>query len=523
MPLRSQQQELKQIVEEIAAGVDIDKIYLFWAPGGGKSLAPVILSDLLINNKKQLWVVPRNSLKEQGESDYTNDIYPVNKACRIADNSGDPWRGCEAAVTTYQAIGSNPEKWIQIFKDNDVMLVLDEYHHLSGHGDWIKTINELESNSFLSVFMTGTPSRGDKTMIPLTPYMENMEIDLRNTRNRRFIIYSREQALKDKSILPFESHLIDGSGKYIDREGFERSFDSFGISGDHLRCALTSDYAYHLLDLVVSHWLAYKKINHFSKLLIVSPNIKTAREYNDYLSNKYSDINTGIATSDDSKECRDNIKRYKKDNAFYQSLNCLVTVGVAYEGFSVKQISHMGILTLIRSREWLEQCVARAARNYPNKTMGYIYAPKDPRMVKALKDISGGYLIIANGEPQEKQSKPKEDDEERSGTPQGIEALESQAHINGVPLFSPPPQEQHQHETQSEKEQRLRKEINSVINRIVGSESAGNRKVKERVFWLKVKRLVNKGRDTDGKLIRKPLKEFSIPELEKVAEFAKTY
>ena len=69
----------------------------------------------------------------------------------------------------------------------------------------------------------------------------------------------------------------------------------------------------------------------------------------------------------------------------------------------------------------------------------------------------------------------------------------------------------------------LRKEINSVINKIVGTESAGNRKVKERIFWLKAKQLVNKGRDDNGKLLRKPLKEMTVKELQKVADFSKNY
>ena len=77
MPLRRQQQELKDLVDKIQSGESsVNEIYLAWGVGSGKSLSPVILSDLLINNRKQVVIVPRNSLKTQGEVEYTNDIYP---------------------------------------------------------------------------------------------------------------------------------------------------------------------------------------------------------------------------------------------------------------------------------------------------------------------------------------------------------------------------------------------------------------------------------------------------------------
>ena len=97
MALRKQQQKLKDLVLEIQNGnSEIKEIFLSWGVGSGKSLSPVILSDLLINNKKQVVVVPRNSLKTQGEVEYNNDIYPVDKIARIADNCGDPFRGCDS-------------------------------------------------------------------------------------------------------------------------------------------------------------------------------------------------------------------------------------------------------------------------------------------------------------------------------------------------------------------------------------------------------------------------------------------
>lgn len=520
--LRPQQAELEKTVRKIESGSEIEDIFLFWSPGGGKSLAPVILSDLLINNKKQIWVVPRNSLKSQGEADYQNEYYPVDKIARVADNYGDPFRGCDACITTYQAIGANPEKWIQICRDYNVMLILDEFHHLSGHGDWINAINPMKELSFLSVFMTGTITRGDNTKLPFVPY-NGFDIDFSDTDTRKWIIYSRDKALKDGSILPFKTRLVNGSGKYIDKNGFEKNFEKFGKSGDELRCAFQTEYADHLIDLTIDHWNKYREKKPFSKLLIVSPDIKTAKDYLSYIG-KYN-IKAGIATSEDSSECKDNIKRFKDSNWHSGALDCLVTVAVAYEGLSVPEITHMAIMTLIRSIPWLEQCTARAGRNYPGKTEGYIFAPEDQRMLKALKSITVGEILSADGEAPEK-APPKEDGENLGGVGDwngGIEALSSTAHIDGVPLFSQYNNETVKKESQSELEHRLRKEINSVINKIVVGSSSGNRKVKERVFWLRVKQIVNSGRDESGKLIKKPLKEMTVPELKKIEEFSRNY
>ena len=42
--------------------------------------------------------------------------------------------------------------------------------------------------------------------------------------------------------------------------------------------------------------------------------------------------------------------------------DCLVTVGMAYEGLDAPKTTHLIILTPIRSRPWIEQVIARATR-----------------------------------------------------------------------------------------------------------------------------------------------------------------
>ena len=160
----------------------------------------------------------------------------------------------------------------------------------------------------------------------------------------------------------------------------------------------------------------------------------------------------------------------------------------------------------------------RVTRVYKNKVNGFIFCPSDPKMLRALKMIDGGIVNPAIGEPSPK-SKP--DPDRPDGPAQTIEALNSEAHINGVPLFPEFNPEPVRSETQSEIETRLRREINHTINRVVGSQHAGNRKTVSRIFWLKVKFLVNNGRNEKGRLIKKAVSEMTIPELKIIADFCK--
>lgn len=525
MPLRPQQKALEDLKNEIQNGNNrIKEIFLAWGVGSGKSLSPVILSDLLINGRLQVVIVPRNTLKSQGETSYSNDFYYTDKKARIAANIGDPHRGCESCFTSYQAIASNPEFWIDVFTKNECMLVLDEFHHLADNGGvWGEVIKKLKELSFLTVLLSGSIARGDRGKIPFVPYDEKGDIDFTNTESRKFIIYTTKQALKDGVVTPFKAITVNGSGSYIDLDGITRHFHKFTGNSNELRCSFMSDYANSMIDLSFSHWMKYKKEHFWSKILIVSPDIKTAKEYVEKVSRKFPFIKSAIATSEDSKESEDNIKRFKKDNGEYNSLDCLVSVNICYEGLDVQPVSHILALHIIRSLPWNQQMIGRATRVYKNKQCGYIFCPEDPKMVECLKKIDGGIVESVDLEDIEPKPEPKKPDPDQpEGIKHTIEALSSKAHLEnlGFPEFTPPPIKK---ETQSEIEARLRKEVNAKVNSIVGATGNGNKHVKSRIFWMKVKLLVNKGRDDKGKLIRKKIDEMSVKELQKIADFCKNY
>jgi superfamily II DNA or RNA helicase len=94
-------------------------------------------------------------------------------------------------------------------------------------------------------------------------------------------------------------------------------------------------------------------------------------------------IKASKATSDESKEAQLAIKKFKKSYNYgdAKAVDALVTVAMAYEGLDVPAITHVACLTHIRSKPWLEQSWARAARVDREagnlKKTGLIYLPDD--------------------------------------------------------------------------------------------------------------------------------------------------
>ena len=137
--LRKHQLEMVEICKEILAGKPINTIIASVTPGGGKSLLPVILTELLIPRiaDRILWVVPRNSLKYQGECDFINDMVPTKHRLRAVNGNGpDPARGFSGYITTYQAIGHNPGLHVKETSRKRYIVFLDEPHHISEDSSW---------------------------------------------------------------------------------------------------------------------------------------------------------------------------------------------------------------------------------------------------------------------------------------------------------------------------------------------------------------------------------------------------
>jgi superfamily II DNA or RNA helicase len=429
--LRKHQAEMQRLATDIRSGASkATKIGVYATPGGGKSaIAHIVAKELAVPKGWRIcWVVPRDALRKQGEKDFTKTdkraLFGHNLSIRAAGNDIRPSRDTIGYVTTYQAIAQNPKLHEDEFKLRPYILILDECHHVPFKGEgsdeeaaYYTSISPLVDLAKMCIFASGTLERHDGHKIAFWPYTGtiNAEVPLMKPSDAepdwRFIHYSRTTALEEKAIVPLHFHAMDGRARWYDpRTDEERDVSSMAEASKRDQSAvlyvmLDTEYAYQLLDRCIESWRDYKNaVYSRAKLLVVAPSILAAKDYCKYLVVS-SGLNALIATSDDSQEAHRNI------DAFKGKVDVLVTVGMAYEGLDVPEITHVACLTNIRSRPWIEQCICRANRtDHANgKTHGIIYYPDDPRMKSIMDAIEAEQSAVVVNWPPEREKKANAD------------------------------------------------------------------------------------------------------------------
>jgi superfamily II DNA or RNA helicase len=454
----------------------------------------------IIRAEKLCWVVPRNSLKYQGEGEFCNPHWQTSKRIRAAENGDDLSRGLAGYVTTYQALGQNPGCHAAEFKRHQYILFLDEFHHVAEGSEWHKAVKPLVDSAVLIVFASGTLSRGDGRRIAFLGYV-NGEPFLDNLTIRRVITYSRSAAIADGAVLPVRFNLVDGKSEWEEMDGRR---NTSALSGEEsakaLFTALRTEFADHLLNAAIKEYAEISYRYREAKLLVVAPNIKTAKTYYDYLARR--GLPSRIAASDDTPQARKNIEDYKRG-----AFSIIVTVAMAYEGLNVPQISVICCLSHIRSVPWLEQCFARANRIAPGKDYAVVYAPADWDFRKAVQMIEREQLTPLNNPEGQEELFTAGKIEQREGDGEAkpwIIPVRSTANIAGSnsdiePQGELPPC------APSEAEKIIRKNINSIITQFLERQSHGNKQTHQRMLYRRM-RLV----------CEKPVKDMNQSELEKV-------
>ncbi len=408
--LRSHQREVLDIARAIRAGSKTRAIIAHVTPGGGKSLLPVVLAAELLANgyaDRICWIVPRRSLQKQAEEAFSDlgfrEMLSHRHSIRIATNEIDPSRGLAGYVTTYAALAVDDNAVNAAeFDKRRYILVLDEPHHIAVDSAYERAIAPLVAKAKLVLYMSGTLDRDDDLRIAFMPYvpagMPDLPpaqiLNLTPTPETAVVTYGRAQALIDRAIIRLKFEHLDSSAKWKE-DGFERSMDSFNDgdgSESHkaLWTALSTKFAYELLDKTIKSWRETKAINPRSKLLVVAARQVHAKKYQDYLTAK--GIRAGLATMDEGSGAMDAIEGFK-DCRNERRLDALVTVQMAYEGLDVPAITHIACLTNIRSRPWIEQMLARATRNDRaagswESQVATVYIPDDPIMRVVIDHIT---------------------------------------------------------------------------------------------------------------------------------------
>lgn len=405
--LRKHQAMLTEVSRNIRSGIGKAKnILAYVTPGGGKSAFAMIMSKELAEplGYKICWVVPRDALRNQGEQDFVSakkrTMFGHSSRIRASGNDVRPSRDEIGYVTTYQAIAQNPGLHLDEFRLRPYILILDECHHVPDKGEtddveeaaFFKAIAPLVELAKIRVFASGTLERHDGHKIAFLPYKQfvlSESVDLSDSDEWVIIRYQRKDALEERAVVPLHFHAMDGKAKWFDPKTNEEK-DVSSIADAELRhqsailqTVLETKMAHDILDRCANDWISHKRLVYSrAKMLVIAPGINTAVEYCKYLRKH----NALIATSRDTQQAKDNIQLFKDNDS---GINVLVTVGMAYEGLDVPEITHVACLTNIRSRPWIEQAICRANRtDHANgKTHGYIYHPDDPRITAIMKKI----------------------------------------------------------------------------------------------------------------------------------------
>jgi len=398
---RKHQRELHTIGGLMRYTPTITRIVGDITPGGGKSALPVILAHTLIPSRieKIGWITPRDNLRTQGEETFRDQrfrsISGHNWEIRATLPEADPSRGTSGFITTYQSVVSDKYRLLAgDFAKHRYGLVLDECQHVAVGSEYERALRPLVEHAGVILFMSGGLIRSDNKHIAFLPYLPESDgksfVDLSDTHECRVIRYSLRDALEERAIIPMWFELLDGNASWECR-GKEFKAEKIsevdnGEIGSAIYTTLRTDFAFHLLQKTVEHWMAHRNHNQRARLLVVAPSQSLAQKYLGWL--RRMGVNADIAISDESQLAKDNIRLLKTGK-----LDALVTVQMAYEGMDVPPITHIACLTHIRARPWIEQMLARATR-YDHSAgpwehqRAWIFAPDDKLFQEVMEEMA---------------------------------------------------------------------------------------------------------------------------------------
>jgi len=382
--LRQHQLEMVAIARKIASVKKSNfRVLAHVVCGGGKSWLPGLLMEHMPPNIKLCWAVPRLALQEQAVQDTAKEFGLV---LRDAGNDVNPSRDRRGVVVTHQSICQAVDLWKDEFSRHPYILLIDEPHHakISKQGELnelAKFIQATEKNCIGLVYMTGTLSTGDNKYIYGVKYEENQNKKEQPTSDGfdYVIRYKREEALKEKALVPIEFYHHDGPVKW---ESI-KSGDSTEVilsqadkedEGDAIWTALTTDIADSLFEKGYAHWKSYG-----NKLLIVCHSQASARKWHNELLKRGEHSFLAVTENDEALE---HIKKFKS-----KPRSVLVTCAMAYEGLDERPLSHVVCLTHIRSVPWIEQMLARVWRANNGKVVCHAFVTDDPRMRRVIEAI----------------------------------------------------------------------------------------------------------------------------------------
>ena len=399
-------------------------------PGGGKSALPQMGTWRIDKGHVDaiIWVVPWKALKKQACDGFNgnsfNPIYAAidrdNEAPLIPKSDFSPKsikiKPTRVVVASYAGVASNPGIYVDFMEKYRCDLYLDEVHHLCdgepGEGEdakgWSVAINSLAPLSKHLFAMGGTLDNGQQ--IPFVQYQSDGEDRMYPISD---ISYGFKNALEERAIIRIEPIRVNGYAEFSHKgqkhEVILEKARTIKESKQALRtCVVTGDFAQKMLATAAEHFINHQKFlkqyDYSSKMLVVAPSTGEADAYKAFLEQKYGhEMRVAVAHTNVGKggKPHETIEDFKKADGFPHKndrklYECLVTVGMAYEGLDVPDISHLVALTFTRTKGWITQMIARSWRvDYRGVSKGYkwevqsafLFVPDDKLMNAIIEKL----------------------------------------------------------------------------------------------------------------------------------------
>ena len=405
--LRKWQKKFKDAIR-IAKQKHRSRFMVLVTPAGGKASVPYLAKMFADIDAPICWLTPRESLCDGGGeipgwlSQYCNQHLITKPVFRVSGNEKDPRRGTDGYITTYQGVVSDIQLHIQEFErqarnGEPYILVLDEVQFLADEDQvWGDKVHQLIERCGILIVMSGTAFRTDGRRLPLLPYRKNdagdVELDL-NHSDWETIIYTRREAILDRTIIPIELIYRDARGEFFNRWGKRKVFASMdemkskSDKRDVLRTVLTQQNARMIMDGMLQNWIRARRGHASKQALIIAESQDRAQEYIGWIKQDYPGFRVGLAITREGPANRATVKDFR-----HGKIDILVTVGVAHVGMDAIRVSHIALLTAVRARGWLEQAIARGVRFDPEagpweKQRCAVWTVDDPLLVAVMGRI----------------------------------------------------------------------------------------------------------------------------------------
>jgi type I site-specific restriction endonuclease len=396
---------------DIARGISLGHftkriIAAFVTPGGGKTLMAALFATVLLKLgiiDQVLFVVPRDTLREQGREDFTNGerglTYFLTEHGLRSKQSPKQLRFHNVFagyIVTYQELAPHKSAFLKWMKGKRVLVIVDECHHVTTNpsidsGDdasWHRALAPIISAAKIALLMSGTMERDNASeRISFVGYDGGLPVC--------DIEYTRADAIRDGAIIEAEFKCTDAL-VHLERDGMVTDHVLSTARGRMASTVLSKTldhetaYPQDVVAAAIDDFLDYRE-NHNSKakLIVIAKGQKAAQAIHLDLVRQRPHLGVELAITLEGTKAKKAVSRFRHQ----PDSRVLVTVQMAYEGLDVKSCTHIVCLTVFRSKPWLEQAFARATRFDPNcglkvdEQRATILVPDDDKMRRVISAI----------------------------------------------------------------------------------------------------------------------------------------